>query len=106
MQDVLPIRRSIDILSEVLKDRRKEQKIVGFSAEFQLNEETMKMKWEKKPVDLLVGTQVDNGLMGNKRIGFAQLSAKYNFFQEGRVVFSGVLDKKNLASEIFSRIGI
>ena len=105
-RDSLPIKASVDILSNVLKERRKDQKIVGFSAETDLNEDIMREKWEKKPVDLLVGTQVDNGLVGNMTKGFINASAYYNLFEKGEIVFAGKLDKKNLACEIFNRLGL
>ncbi|MCY4523992.1 MAG: bifunctional phosphopantothenoylcysteine decarboxylase/phosphopantothenate--cysteine ligase CoaBC [Halobacteriovoraceae bacterium] len=104
LQDVVPVRQSIDILSHVLKEKRKGQKIVGFAAETELTEEMMRMKWEKKPVDLLVGTVVDNGLMGDVIKGFGEVSTKYNLFKNGEIVFSGTLNKQDLACEILNRI--
>ena len=70
-----------------------------------LNEEMLKLKWEDKPVDLLIGTKVHNGLSGDEMVqGFNNENANYKFLQDGKIVFEGLLSKKELAKEILARV--
>ena len=98
----LPIRQSIDVLGELLKEWRGQMRFIGFAAETKLNTEVLREKWEKKPVDLLVGTEVSSGLVGEGvPRGFGKETGEYAFFQDGNTVFYKNLGKQNLADKIF-----
>jgi len=105
MPESIVLKRTPDILKELLAKRSPTQKIIGFAAESGLNEKLLREKWTRKPVDLLIGTEVNNGLT-NKSIveGFSNDNAKYSFFENNNVTFTGMLKKKNLAKSIMSRI--
>ena len=65
----------------------------------------LRMKWEDKPVDLLIGTKVHNGLTQNGKIqGFETENADYKFLHKGEIVFEGPLSKKELAFNILERV--
>jgi phosphopantothenoylcysteine decarboxylase/phosphopantothenate--cysteine ligase len=103
--DTLKINRSPDVLKEVLAKRKSHQKVVGFAAEVDLSFEMLRMKWEDKPVDLLIGTRVHNGLTQNGKVqGFETENADYKFLHKGEIVFEGPLSKKELASKILERV--
>ncbi len=105
MGDDLKIKRSPDVLKQVLTKRRPDQKIVGFAAEVDLTEQMLKMKWEGKPVDLLIGTKVNNGLTGSGKVeGFDNENAFYKFLEDGQIGFEGSLSKTELAEEILKRV--
>ena len=81
MLDSLPIKTADDILSFVLEKRNPSQQVVGFAAETSLTEDILQKKWQQKPVDLLVGTKVHNGLLGDSATqGFQNEDAEYLFF--------------------------
>ncbi len=105
LNDSIKINKSPDVLKSVLSTRKPGQKIVGFAAEVDLSEETLKMKWEDKPVDLLIGTKVHNGLTNSEKMeGFNNENANYKFFQDGNIIFDGPLSKAELAKQILMRV--
>ncbi len=105
LNDTLKIIKSPDVLKSVLSSRKAGQKIVGFAAEVDLSEEMLRMKWEDKPVDLLIGTKVHNGLSNSEEVqGFNNENANYKFFQDGNIIFDGPLSKADLAKQILTRI--
>lgn len=94
-----------DILAEVLKLKSKNQKIIGFAAETNLDFQTLEKKWKSKPVDLLVGTLVNNGLTDNgELLGFNKSSASYKFFKNGKIVKEETMPKANLPAKIFTEL--
>ncbi|TDJ05340.1 MAG: bifunctional phosphopantothenoylcysteine decarboxylase/phosphopantothenate--cysteine ligase CoaBC [Deltaproteobacteria bacterium] len=104
LKDFLPIKRSPDILSTVM-ELRNDQKFVGFAAEVNLTVEILREKWERKPVELLIGTEVNNGLINKKEIkGFKNEEASYKFFKDGKITFEGTLSKIELAKNILDEI--
>ena len=103
----LPIQNAEDILSFVIKNKEPHQKIIGFAAETNLSEEVLHEKWNKKPVDLLVGTKVHSGLVDdNATQGFQQENAEYIFLSPNGHKQIGVIPKSRLAGEIFSELQI
>lgn len=105
LNESLKINKSPDILKNVLAIRTPEQMVVGFAAEVDLSEEMLRMKWEDKPVDLLIGTKVHNGLTNSDKVqGFNNENADYKFLQDGKIIFEGPLSKKELATEILTRV--
>lgn len=90
---------AVDILSEMLK-KKKHQKIIGFAAETTLTNEIIQEKYQRKPVDLLIANEVDNGINGNER-GFRQDQNEYHFIQKGKVVRTDSMTKYQLAQEVY-----
>ena len=105
IKDNLPIKQSPDILAQVLKEKPQALKTVGFAAETDLSFKVLNEKWERKPVDLLVGTKVHNGLTSESSevSGFSNDSAYYSFMENKEVTFEGSLSKKSLAQKILQR---
>ena len=105
IKDSLPIKQSPDILAQVLKGKPKTLKTVGFAAETDLSFKVLNEKWERKPVDLLVGTKVHNGLTPecSEVSGFSNDSAHYSFMENKEITFEGSLSKKSLAQKILQR---
>ena len=93
------------MLDEVLKEKPRGLKTVGFAAETDLSFKILNEKWDRKPVDLLVGTQVHNGLTpGCSQVsGFSNESAHYSFMENKKITFEGPLNKKFLAQKILQR---
>ncbi len=77
----LEIKKTRDILAHVLYLKKDHQKIIGFAAESQLSDEVLTKKYQRKPVDLLVGTQVDSGLQEKQSQGFGTEEAQYRFMK-------------------------
>lgn len=104
LEESLPIKKSPDVLKTVMAIRA-DQKFVGFAAEVNLTEELLREKWERKPVDLLIGTEVNNGLVNKLRVkGFKNSDADYKFLKDGKITFAGSLSKKQLAVNILDEI--
>ena len=60
-----------------------------------------------KPVDLLVGTKVNNGLTSNTKIeGFNLDHADYRFMEKNLITPLRSLSKTELADVIFERINL
>ena len=102
--DSLPIKTSPDVLKTVM-ELRNDQKFVAFAAEVDLSEKVLREKWERKPVELLIGTEVNNGLVNKKEVkGFKKSDASYKFFKDGKISFEGSLTKIELAKIILDEI--
>lgn len=99
----LPIKKAHDVLKGVLETRKPHQKVVGFAAETDLSEAMMLEKQKRKPVDLLVGTKVNNGLTGGERQGFTNPEATY-LLLEGSEFTQMELPKEKLASVILNKV--
>lgn len=104
LNDSLPIKKDEDVLSNVLKIKKQNQKIVGFAAESDLNEEIMIEKYKRKPVDLLIGTLVNSGVNGKGQKGFNVDEAEYMILEDGKKFQSYQLKKQDLASMIIERL--
>ncbi|MBF0208094.1 MAG: hypothetical protein HQK53_14545 [Oligoflexia bacterium] len=94
-QGTLLYRVAEDILQEALRRRRGSQKIVGFAAESEVTPDVLQEKLQRKPVDLLVANQVDNGLLSpvGQMKGFCVESGHYYFVQSK----STVIDEKTFS---------
>jgi phosphopantothenoylcysteine decarboxylase/phosphopantothenate--cysteine ligase len=107
MSDVLKITKATDILKSIIEKKYTQLKIVGFAAETDLSDEILMKKYSSKPVDLLIGTKVNNGIQnGNESIGFNALEANYRIMEKGKMTFEGLLSKEKLANEILKRINL
>lgn len=74
----LEIKKSIDILFEMLKLKTKNQKIIGFAAESKLDLQILHRKWERKPVDLLISNLAHHGMFSKDQMqGFANEENQY-----------------------------
>ena len=89
-----------DVLASVL-EKRTNQIIIGFAAETSAAPEIFLEKWTRKPVDLLVGNKVSNGITSDTT-GFKTDSNEYYFIIDGKVVSQKVLSKSQLALSILS----
>ncbi len=104
LTDTLAISPAPDILEQVIKKKTKNLKIVGFAAETDPSDKVILEKYMRKPVDLLVGTLANNGLLGKKLEGFNQDSATYKIFKKKKNIFQGILSKKDLSEFIFKEL--
>ncbi|EQC52380.1 bifunctional phosphopantothenoylcysteine decarboxylase/phosphopantothenate--cysteine ligase CoaBC [Bacteriovorax sp. DB6_IX] len=104
MSQSLEYKQAPDILKYVL-GLKKDQQVVGFAAETDLSHDILNEKWTRKPVDLLVGTQVHSGLCHDKeQQGFNTDQAHYKFFSDGAITLDTVMLKSKLPAEIFNRL--
>ncbi|MBL7664932.1 MAG: bifunctional phosphopantothenoylcysteine decarboxylase/phosphopantothenate--cysteine ligase CoaBC [Bacteriovoracaceae bacterium] len=102
MNGRLDFKLAPDILAGVLKEKTKQQ-VVGFAAETTGDKNIFLKKWSDKPVDLLIGNFVNNGIQGQRQ-GFEEKENQYYFIQSGEVVTQSHLSKMDLANAIYSRI--
>jgi phosphopantothenoylcysteine decarboxylase / phosphopantothenate---cysteine ligase len=89
-----------DILTQVLQLKRVNQKVIGFAAETSADETIFLKKWEQKKVDILIGNIVESGLGDKEALGFGTNSGDYFFIQDGQVVETEHLTKRQLAQKI------
>lgn len=78
----LEIKENPDILQSVINLKKTNLKIIGFAAESSLNDDVIKEKLQRKPVDLLVANQADNGLISGRKIGFNTSYGNYWFIKD------------------------
>lgn len=101
MGDSLKIKNSTDILKTVLEKKSAKLKVVGFAAETDLSDAVLNKKMQSKPVDMLVGTKVHNGLTNNEKVaGFNVDYADYRLLSPKGFTYEGQLTKKELAHKI------
>jgi phosphopantothenoylcysteine decarboxylase/phosphopantothenate--cysteine ligase len=89
-----------DVLAEMIK-KKKHQKIISFAAESSEDHAIFQNKWEKKPVDLMVGNVVHNGFNGQPQ-GFGQNKNQYFFIKNGSVSDKKELTKTQLSQFILN----
>lgn len=100
LETSLRIKKTQDILAYVLSVKKGDQKVIGFAAESELKDETLLEKFSRKPVDLLIGTQVSNGLNGSETQGFQNDAATYRLMSSlDDIGPEFQLTKKNLAAK-------
>ena len=58
-------------------------------------------KWNRKPVDLLVGTQIHHGI-GSEQKGFAVDNAKYALFDGKKIIEEKTMTKTELSQRLIS----
>jgi phosphopantothenoylcysteine decarboxylase/phosphopantothenate--cysteine ligase len=90
----LPFKQAADILKEILT-LKKHQKVISFAAETETTREVFMEKMKRKPVDLMIGNKVSNGLIGSPHVeGFQKNEGEYFFVRpdsiEGPVKLSKV----------------
>ena len=105
IKNSLPVGKSVDVLKNVLSKRKSKQLIIGFAAETDLTEDVLQKKIKSKPVDILVGTKVNSGILNNSdRLAFGESEADYKILQDDKVIFEGSMNKRSLASFMVERI--
>ena len=101
MGDSLKIKPACDVLKTVIENKSPALKIVGFAAETDPSDAVLNKKMKSKPVDLLVGTKVNNGLTKDQTIsGFNVDFAEYRLLSPKGFTFEGILTKRELAHKI------
>lgn len=97
----LPVVKAVDVLAELLKNRKSGQKFISFAAETETTETVFREKFNRKPVDLMIGNRVHSGLTQNKsREGFAEAKGTY-WLVNGEVTSQPLfLTKSELAQKI------
>lgn len=100
MGSVLPFRQAADILKEILSIR-KNQKVVSFAAETETTKEVFMEKMNRKPVDLMIGNKVSNGLIGQAEVqGFQKSSGEYFFVTKDAIKGPVPLSKFELGQKL------
>lgn len=101
LAESLPIKKAIDILKSVIELKLPHLKIVGFAAETNPSDEVLAKKMLTKPVDLLIATKVNNGLVNTSEVtGFNVDHAYYRFMNQKKFIHEGDLSKKEMALKI------
>jgi phosphopantothenoylcysteine decarboxylase/phosphopantothenate--cysteine ligase len=105
MDENLKIKKAVDILQTVISRKLAKLKIIGFAAETNLSDSVLIKKFKSKPVTLLVGTKVNNGLVAHEQVeGFNVENAYYRLMENELVVLEETLTKNELAEHIFDRL--
>ena len=89
-----------DVLAQMLKNK-KNQKVISFAAESSEDHSIFQNKWDKKPVDLMVGNVVHNGFNGQPQ-GFGQNKNQYFFIKDGKVDQKQEMTKEELSKFIMN----
>lgn len=98
----LAFKQAADILKEILT-LRKHQKIVSFAAETEPTREVFMEKMNRKPVDLMIGNKVANGLIGSAEVeGFQKSSGEYFFVQNDSIKGPQKLSKYQIGEKLVS----
>jgi phosphopantothenoylcysteine decarboxylase/phosphopantothenate--cysteine ligase len=79
MGDSIPFRKAADIMKEILSIKKSNHKVVSFAAETETTKDVFMEKMNRKPVDLMVGNKVSNGLFGDEISGFQKAGGEYFF---------------------------
>lgn len=96
----LPFRQAADILKEILT-LKKSQKVVSFAAETETTKEVFMEKMNRKPVDLMIGNKVSNGLIGSPEVqGFQKAEGEYYFVEPTRISSPVKLSKFELGQKL------
>ena len=100
MGDALPFRQAADIMKEILSIRKSNQKVVSFAAETDTTSEVFMEKMNRKPVDLMVGNKVSNGLFGDEVTGFRTNGGQYYFVTTKDIKGPVELTKKEVGEKL------
>ena len=99
----LSFHQAPDILQELLKIKKNSQKVVSFAAETETTKEVFQEKMNRKPVDLMIGNKVANGLIGSLKIeGFQNSDGDYYFIEMNKITGPMHLSKKDLGEKLVS----
>lgn len=96
----LPFRQAADILKEILS-LKTHQKIISYAAETETTESVFMEKMNRKPVDLMIGNKVSNGLIGEAEVqGFQKSSGEYYFVRKDGISGPVSLSKIELGKKL------
>ena len=102
MGETLSFKKAADILKEILT-LRTHQKVVSFAAETETTKEVFFEKMERKPVDLMIGNKVSNGLVGGNEVeGFQKNEGEYFFIEKDSMTGPIGLTKFQLGEKLVS----
>ncbi|PIK14948.1 bifunctional phosphopantothenoylcysteine decarboxylase/phosphopantothenate--cysteine ligase CoaBC [Halobacteriovorax sp. JY17] len=106
LSDSLKISTAPDVLKSILENRNPNLKVIGFAAETNLTEEVLLEKWNRKKVDLLIGTHVSSGLTNSDKEvkGFEADQANYSLLRDGQIFFNGELTKRELSQRVLQEL--
>ena len=97
----LPFHQAADILKEILGLKKNHQKVVSFAAETETTKEVFMEKMNRKPVDLMVGNKVSNGLIGSPEVtGFQKADGEYYFVTSKNISGPQALKKIELGEKL------
>lgn len=100
MGNSLPFRQAADIMKEILAIRKSQQKVVSFAAETETTSDVFMEKMKRKPVDLMVGNKVSNGLFGDEVTGFKTAGGDYYFVTTKEIKGPVALTKKEVGEKL------
>lgn len=101
MTTSLPFHQAADILGDILKIKKADQKVISFAAETQTTKEIFDEKMKRKPVDLMIGNKVSNGLIGQEEVrGFQKSDGEYFFITQKEIKGPTNLSKELLAEKL------
>jgi phosphopantothenoylcysteine decarboxylase/phosphopantothenate--cysteine ligase len=100
MGDSLPFRKAADIMKEILAIRKGNQKVISFAAETETTKDVFMEKMNRKPVDLMVGNKVSNGLLGDELYGFQKGDGNYFFVTTKDIKGPVSLTKKDVGEKL------
>lgn len=100
MGNALPFRQAADIMKEILSVRKSHQKVVSFAAETDTTKDVFMEKMNRKPVDLMVGNKVSNGLFGDDVKGFRTAGGEYYFVTMKDIKGPVALSKKDVGEKL------
>jgi phosphopantothenoylcysteine decarboxylase / phosphopantothenate---cysteine ligase len=93
----LSFHQAADILKEILHISKPGQKVISFAAETRPEIDVFKEKMMRKPVDLMVGNRVSNGLIGSSEItGFQKDQGEYYFITKENISQAFFMTKKEV----------
>jgi phosphopantothenoylcysteine decarboxylase/phosphopantothenate--cysteine ligase len=100
MGNSLPFKQAADILKEIL-NLKKHQKVISFAAETETTREVFMEKMNRKPVDLMIGNKVSNGLIGSPQVeGFQRNEGEYFFVRLNSIEGPIKLSKAELGEKL------
>ncbi len=100
MGNSLPFKQAADILKEILH-LKKHQKVISFAAETETTREVFMEKMNRKPVDLMIGNKVSNGLIGSPQVeGFQRNEGEYFFVRLDSIEGPIKLSKAQLGEKL------
>lgn len=101
MKEALPYHQAADILKEILILKKPNQKVVSFAAETETTKDVFMEKMNRKPVDLMIGNKVSNGLIGESEIvGFQKNEGQYYFVTMKDISGPHHLQKKDIGEKL------
>jgi phosphopantothenoylcysteine decarboxylase/phosphopantothenate--cysteine ligase len=101
--DQLRLKKATDILAELLKTKKSHQKYVSFAAETETTEAVFREKFNRKPVDLMIGNAVHSGISASSApVGFKAAQGTYWFIKKEKTDGPQELTKVQLAHKVAS----